>query len=135
MLSIIISSFAGIIGMLVLDYIWLAKIAKSFYLEKLASHITVQDGGLVPYVPAIPLVYIVAIAAVWIFALPKAHSVGEAFLFGALLGFIMYAFYDFTNLATLKDYPWSLALVDIAWGTILVGTVAAITYFVHALMS
>ncbi|MDQ5962788.1 MAG: hypothetical protein QG653_595 [Patescibacteria group bacterium] len=135
MLTIILSSFAGIMSMMLLDYIWLAKIAKSFYLEKLATHITVENGGLVPYTPAIPLVYLVAIIGIWVFVIPKAHSVGSAFLIGALLGFIMYAFYDFTNLATLKAYPWSLAVVDIIWGTILVGVVTAVTYFVHTLLA
>jgi uncharacterized membrane protein len=51
------------------------------------------------------------------------------------MGFVMYAFYDFTNLATLKDYPWSLTLIDIAWGTILVGVVTAIMYYVRSLVA
>jgi uncharacterized membrane protein len=52
-----------------------------------------------------------------------------------ILGFIMYAFYDFTNLATLKDYPWSLTIVDIIWGTLLVATVTAIMFFVKGLFA
>lgn len=135
MTPIILSSLAGIISFIVLDYLWLAKIAKNIYLEKLAPHITVTDGALVPYAPAIPLVYVVALIGLWVFVLPKAHSSTDAFLYGALMGFVMYAFYDFTNLATLKDYPWSLTLIDIAWGTILVGVVTTIIYTVKTLVS
>lgn len=115
---------------MILDYIFLAQILKNFYLTKLASHITVQNGSLVPYLPAVPLVYIVAVLGIWVFVLTKVTTLPQAFMYGALLGFIMYAFYDFTNLATLKDYPWSLVIVDIIWGTFLVGTVTAIMFFV-----
>ena len=135
MLQIIITSVAGIISFIVLDYIWLAQIAKSFYLDKLASHITIKDGSLVPYLPAVPLVYLVGIIAIWVFALSSAADLKQAALYGALLGFLMYAFYDLTNLATLRDYPWSLTIVDIIWGTFLVGTVTAVMFLVKGLIS
>lgn len=135
MLPIIASSVAGFISFIVLDYIWLAQIAKNFYLGALASHIKVEGGALVPYLPAIPLVYIVAIAGIWVFILSKVTTLGEAALYGALLGFFMYAFYDFTNLATLKDYPWSLTIVDIVWGTVLVMVVTVIMFYVKMLVA
>lgn len=135
MIPIIASSVAGIISFIILDYIWLAQIAKSFYLDKLSSHIKVENGALVPYLPAIPLVYLVAVLAIWVFILSKVTSATEAMMYGALLGFFMYAFYDFTNLATLKDYPWSLTIVDILWGTFLVGAVSVIMYYVKVALA
>ncbi len=130
MLPIITSSIAGIISFMILDYIFLAHIAKKFYLENLASHVTIKDGALVPYLPAVPLVYIVAVLGIWVFILSKVTTLSQAFLYGALMGFVMYAFYDFTNLATLKDYSWSLTIVDIIWGTLLVGVVTSIMFLV-----
>jgi uncharacterized membrane protein len=135
MIPIVTSSIAGIISFMVLDYIFLAHIVKDFYLTKLASHITVKDGALVPYLPAVPLVYLVAVIGIWFFILSKVTTTGNAFLYGALMGFVMYAFYDFTNLSTLKDYSWSLAIVDILWGTLLVGAVTTIMFFVKNLFS
>ncbi len=38
---------------------------------------------------------------------------------GALFGFLAYATYDLTNLATLRGYTVTVALVDMAWGTAL----------------
>ena len=35
----------------------------------------------------------------------------------AMFGFFAYATYDLTNLATLKQWPIGLSLLDIAWGT------------------
>ncbi len=130
MLPIITSSLAGIISFMVLDYIFLAHIAKKFYLEKLASHITIKDGSLVTYLPAIPLVYLVAVIAIWVFILTKVTDVRHALLYGCTLGFCMYAFYDLTNLATLKDYSWSITIVDIVWGTFLVGIVTVIMFLI-----
>ena len=131
-MNYLIASVASILSFVLLDYIWLAKIAKSFYLDKLASHVLMKDGVLVPYAPAIPLVYIVATLGIIFFVLPKVTSYSSAFLYGALFGFVLYAFYDFTNLATLKDYPWSLALLDTAWGTLLVGLGSLIFYSVYS---
>ena len=131
-MNYLIASVASILSFVLLDYIWLAKIAKSFYLDKLASHVLMKDGALIPYAPAIPLVYIVATLGIIFFVLPKVTSYSSAFLYGALFGFVLYAFYDFTNLATLKDYPWSLALLDTAWGTLLVGLGSLIFYSVYS---
>jgi len=36
---------------------------------------------------------------------------------GALFGFVTYGVYNFTNYATLQQYPLGLALVDTLWGT------------------
>jgi uncharacterized membrane protein len=49
--------------------------------------------------------------------LPNVFAgVANAVLNGALLGMICYATYDLTNQATLKHWPVSLTLIDIAWG-------------------
>lgn len=135
MISSFVASLAGLITFTTLDYIWLAHIAKDFYLNKLAGHVSIQDGALVPYLPAVPLVYIVALIGIWVFVLGRVTTVGGAFLYGALLGFVLYAFYDLTNLATLRDYPWSLTLVDILWGTLLVATVTTVMWYVRTLLA
>lgn len=51
-----------------------------------------------------------------------ASSVKEAFLYGLLV----YAVYDFTNLAVLPDYPLGFALIDTLWGGILFAIVYSI---------
>lgn len=135
MLPIISSSIVGIISFIILDYIWLAKIAKDFYLKSLVSHTTVENGALVPYLPAVPLVYVVAVLAIWVFVLTRVTTMQEAALYGLALGFVMYAFYDLTNLATLKDYPWSLTIIDTLWGTLLVGIVTVLMFLVKTALA
>ena len=125
-----LSALSGIITMIILDYIWLAHLAKGFYLEQLQKHITITEGSLVPYIPAIPLVYIVAIVGIFFFVFPHANSSIQALAWGAFFGFLMYAFYDFTNLSTLKDYSIALTVIDILWGTFLVAAVSCVMYYI-----
>ena len=49
---------------------------------------------------------------------------------GAFFGLVTYATYDLTNLATIKDWPITLTIVDLIWGTILSASVSIITYLV-----
>jgi uncharacterized membrane protein len=131
----VITSFVGIISITIMDYVWLAKVAKTFYLDKLASHITVVNGSLVPYMPAVIAFYIVAVVSIWVFVLSRAATKEEALMLGAILGFLMYAFYDFTNMATLNSWPFKLVVVDVLWGTILMGTTSAIMFYIKSLLS
>ena len=56
----------------------------------------------------------------------RIDSVQAAWIRGALFGLVTYATYDLTNLATLRDWPLLVTIVDLAWGTILAaGTAAA----------
>jgi uncharacterized membrane protein len=50
---------------------------------------------------------------------------GGRWLAGAMFGFFAYATYDLTNLATLKNWPIGLAMLDIAWGSALSALSAA----------
>lgn len=60
---------------------------------------------------------VVYIALGYLATLP--NTVQEAFL----LGSTVYAVYDFTNLATLKNYEVSFAIADSLWGGVLMSIV------------
>lgn len=50
----------------------------------------------------------------------------RAFAWGALFGLIAYATYDLTNLATIKDWPLLVTIIDLVWGTVLGGSVSGL---------
>jgi uncharacterized membrane protein len=58
-------------------------------------------------------------------------SIGKALLDGALFGFMTYATYDLTNLATLKDWPITVTIVDLIWGTFLSTSISLLTYLIY----
>ena len=51
----------------------------------------------------------------------------NSYLNAALLGFVVYGTYNFTNLATIKNYEIKTGAVDIVWGTTLCFLVTAIS--------
>jgi uncharacterized membrane protein len=72
--------------------------------------------------PAALIFYLLFVVGILVFAvLPglEAGSLKTTLLRAALLGLIAYATYDLTNLATLKDWPVVVTVVDLAWGTVL----------------
>lgn len=104
---------------LALDFAWLARVAKPFYFSRL-GHL-LRDRPRFGIAAAFYVVYVIGII---IFAVAPALSAGDsalALVYGALFGFFAYATYDITNYATLRDWPMSVAVVDVVWGTLLTG--------------
>lgn len=114
-----------------MDYLWFSLFMKKFFMEKASGLVSVVDGSLHVNLLGALVVYIVMAVAVAVFVLPRATTLTEALGYGALLGFLMYACYDFTNYATLNNYPLSLAIVDIAWGTLLMGAGSLLLFWIH----
>ncbi|MEZ4195654.1 MAG: DUF2177 family protein [Candidatus Paceibacterota bacterium] len=109
------------------DIAWLGFIARDFYQDRLAHLL-----GPVHW-PAAIIFYLIFIAGILIFAVAPAldsNSLSKAIVLGVLFGFFTYATYDLTNLATLKDWPVLVVIVDIMWGAFISGSVATISYLI-----
>jgi uncharacterized membrane protein len=109
--------------MVAIDLLWIGVIARPLYAQGIGHLMAVR-----PNIGAALLFYLVYTAGLLVFALlPQAAApgVGRAAAMAALFGFFAYATYDLTNLATLKDWPWGLALLDMAWGSAVSATSAA----------
>jgi uncharacterized membrane protein len=105
-----------------IDLIWLGVLAKDFYQRRLGYLMRPQ----VNWAAAI-LFYLIFIVGIVIFAVKPALEVQSpvrALAYGALFGFFTYATYDLTNLATVRDWPVIVTVVDLIWGTVLCGAVA-----------
>lgn len=108
--------------MLAIDLLWLGVIAKPLYRAGI-GHLMADS----PNIPAAVLFYLMFPVGLMFFAVVPNASSSEwmpTLLAGALFGLFTYATYDLTNLATLKGWPVGLAVLDIAWGS-LVSSVAA----------
>jgi uncharacterized membrane protein len=111
-----------------MDMVWLGVVAKKFYTKHIGFLMTPK----VNWAAAI-LFYLLFLAGLVIFVIAPSlerDSWVRALLLGALFGLVTYATYDLTNLATLKDWPLALTVVDLTWGTILAGSVSVGTYVV-----
>ncbi len=115
-----------------IDMIWLGLVAKNFYKNQIGFLMRPD----INWVAAI-IFYLLFIVGLVLFAITPAIEKGSwmyALLFGALFGFFTYATYDLTNLATLKDWPLMVSLVDMMWGVVLGALVSLITYFIAGKM-
>lgn len=111
-----------------IDLLWLGVIAKGLYQKNLAHLLSPEVNW-----PAAMAFYLMYIAGIILFAVKPAidgQSLAKAALWGALFGFFTYATYDLTNLATLKDWPLKIVVIDIAWGTFLCTCVASGSYLI-----
>ena len=111
-----------------IDMVWLGLIAKGFYRRQIGF--LMREG--VNW-PAAVIFYLLFILGLVVFVVAPAVDDGSwlrALLYGALFGLIAYATYDLTNLATLRDWPLPVTLVDLAWGAVLGGSVCAATTWI-----
>ncbi|HTY40225.1 MAG TPA: DUF2177 family protein [Candidatus Paceibacterota bacterium] len=107
-----------------LDMVWLGLVAKSFY----ARHIGYLMRSDINWAAAV-LFYLLFIAGLVVFVIAPSvekSSWLQALLLGGLFGLIAYATYDLTNLATVKDWPLLVTIVDLVWGTVLGASVSAV---------
>lgn len=114
----------------VIDMIWLVLVARNFY----SKHLGFIMRPDVKWSAAI-VFYLLFIGGLVVFVISPAlskHSFLHALLYGALFGLITYATYDLTNLATLKDWPVIVTVVDLIWGMLLSASVASVTYLISA---
>jgi uncharacterized membrane protein len=82
----------------------------------------------VPAIVAFYLIYASALTALVLHPALERRSAAAATWRGAVFGLGAYATYDLTTYAIMKDWPLTLALADLAWGTIASATAATIGY-------
>ena len=104
-----------------LDYLWLSTVGRTVYRREIGTLLLDNPNLLIAAL--FYLAYLVGVVA--LVAAPAEGDIVRALLMGALLGFVAYGTYDLTNLATLKGYTPTIAMIDLAWGTALTAVSAA----------
>ena len=105
---------ATAVVMLVLDMLWLGVVARPLYQEGL-GHLMAERPN---WVAAVAFYVLYTLGLMWFAILPNAADPGwlKTAATAAAFGLVAYATYDLSNLATLKDWPIGLSLIDMAWG-------------------
>jgi uncharacterized membrane protein len=109
------------------DLVWLGYIAKSFYRAEIGSLLANKMS-----LPAAAAFYLIYSAGLMLFVIQPSIDGGwsRALVFGSLFGFVAYATYDLSNLATLRGWTLKLSVVDMVWGAALSGFTAAATLII-----
>jgi uncharacterized membrane protein len=126
--KVVFAFFSVGIPMALLDAVWLGVMAPLLYRPRI-GHLMLAS----PHWTAAIIFYLMYVVGLVYFivypSLTADLSLKEVFIKGALLGAFAYATYDLTNQATLKQWSWTVTLVDIVWGAVLSGTVCAISIY------
>lgn len=111
-----------------IDFIWLGFVARKFYQGQIGILMKTNINW-----PAAIIFYLLFLLGLVLFVISPAvekKSLFTAIVMGGLFGFFAYATYDLTNLATLKNWPLTVSIVDMIWGVILSASVSTITYLI-----
>lgn len=111
-----------------IDIVWLRFVGQDVF-RRQVGHLMRDD---VNWLPALVfyLAFVVGILVFAVYPSVDKDSLLHALLLGALFGFFTYATYDLTNLATLRDWPLTVTIMDIVWGMVLTGAVSGIGFFI-----
>ncbi len=107
-----------------IDLVWLTWIARSTYVAEMGSLLRKE-----PQLIAALIFYLLYAAGLVFFAVVpgvKAGSIMQAMFLGAALGLVAYGTYDLTNLSVMNGFNLRIALIDLAWGTVVSGISAAL---------
>jgi len=121
-----------LIVFMVIDLVWLGFIAKDLY----SKYLGYLMADKVNWIAAV-IFYLIFIGGILYFVLYPSlmdKNLTNLIIRAALFGFITYATYDLTNLATIKDWPIQITIIDLIWGTTLSTSVSVISYFIINLL-
>ncbi len=122
MKQFVVAYLSSLLTFIVIDAVWLGLVAKKFYASQLGSLMR-ED---ILFLPA-GVFYLLYSAGIVLLAVrpeqPHLSLLNVAF-YGGVVGFIAYGTYDVTNLATIKNWPPLMSIVDLVWGTAISSLVA-----------
>ncbi|MFW6149788.1 MAG: DUF2177 family protein [Atribacterota bacterium] len=112
----------------IIDMLWLGLVAKKFYQNQIGFLMKTN----INWVAAI-LFYLLFVLGLVFFVLSPGiakRNLSYMIIAAILYGLITYSTYDLTNLATLKDWPLLITVIDIIWGMVLSVSVSLISYLI-----
>jgi uncharacterized membrane protein len=119
---------ATLVAFFAIDMIWLGLVARTFYRKHLDFLLAPNTNWIAAI--AFYLLFILGILVFVVVPGLEDDSLKTTLLRAALFGLITYATYDLTNLATVKDWPVLVTVVDLAWGIVLSVSVSLVSFAV-----
>ncbi len=120
--------FATLAVFFAVDMVWLAVISREFY----KKHLGFLMSPDIDWYAALIFYFLFIVGILVFVVLPgiKEDALPVMMVKAALFGLITYATYDLTNLATVKDWPLIITIVDLIWGMVLTTIVSVAGFFI-----
>ena len=119
----------------VVDFVWITLFMQPYFTANL-GHLLRESVGtsfLLTYGSIFFIFYVVGLYWFGVRAGIASSSALTATLSGGFLGFLAYGTYGLTNYIFFKEYPLSITLLDITWGSLLGGAVSLFGYLIFLL--
>jgi uncharacterized membrane protein len=126
--KILISYALTFLVFFIIDMAWLGFIAKGLYNKYLGNFLHTEvnwTAAIIFYI-----IFIIGISVFVIYPAVAKNSLQYAIFYGALFGVFTYATYELTNMATLKDWPIQIVIIDIIWGAVLTAIVSTAGFYI-----
>ena len=116
----------------IVDFIWISMFMQPYFTANLGHLLreSVGTGFLITYGSIFFVFYVLGLYWFGVRAGIGSNSALTATLSGAFLGFLAYGTYGLTNFIFFKDYPISITILDITWGSVLGGMVSLCGYLI-----
>ncbi len=111
-----------------IDLVWLGVVAADLYENQIGFLLADKINWA-----AAVIFYLLYIAGIIYFAIAPGiakKSLSYCMISAALFGFLAYATYDLTNLATVDGWPIKITIIDLIWGTTLTSLTALSGWFI-----
>nr|WP_298681804.1 DUF2177 family protein [uncultured Dongia sp.] len=109
----------------VIDAVWLSQVAIDLYQEGIGALMAPTPNWI-----AAGLFYLLYPIGLLVFAIGGQDRTSQIAARAALFGFMAYMTYDLTNLATLRDWPVGLSIIDMTWGAVLSAISASLGWLI-----
>ena len=116
-----------LVALVAIDLVWLLGLAKNLYRDQMGDLMASEPkliAGLAFY-----LIYALGVCIFVIMPALSKQSWIYAVQYGALFGLFCYMTYDLTNLATIKNWPLMITIIDLIWGSLVTATTASVSYY------
>lgn len=124
-MNVIASFIVSFLAFVALDAAWLGFLMKDFYTKSIPA------AKAQPIIWLGLVVWLLIVFGIYYFVLPLSTSRGSAIVNGTLYGFVLYSVYELTNYIYLANWPLSVVMVDIAWGSFACAITSLLSYVVH----
>lgn len=104
----------ALVVFLAIDMVWLLVISKDLYAKEL-GYLMAPTVNLLSAL----IFYLLFIVGLIVFVIQPAlssKSIKDLVVKAVLFGLVTYATYDLTNLATIKNWPLLITVIDLIWG-------------------
>jgi len=125
-MTLVIAYAVALVVFCTADATWLGIVARHFDQSQIGTLLLIKPNWV-----AAGLFYILFVAGIVIFAVRPAvaaHGILRAAVLGALFGLFTYGTYELTNLATLKGWTVTMAVIDLACGCFVTAAAARAGY-------